>query len=175
MNAAPIPVGGIIMWSGTIANIPNGWELCNGSNGTPDLRDKFVVGAHSDLSGTAKSNIEGSYNQSGGDISHNHGGNTTAHTLTAGQIPSHTHTYKDSYYIEINNPGTGASGTIGGADYVGPTSYKGSGDSDNDNKYVYWRNGTTNSTGTGGGHSHPVPTDNHVPPYFALAYIMYTG
>ena len=177
VNAAPIPVGGIIMWSGTIASIPNGWELCNGSNGTPDLRDKFVVGAHSDLSGTAKSNIEGSYNQSGGDISHNHGGNTTAHTLTAGQIPSHTHTYKDSYYIEINNPGTGQSGAIGGVDFVGSggTTFKGSGDSDNDNKYVYWRNGTTNSTGTGGGHSHPVPTDNHVPPYFALAYIMYTG
>jgi len=175
VNAAPIPVGGIIMWSGTIASIPSGWKLCNGANGTPDLRDKFVVGAHSDLSGTAKSNVEGSYNQSGGDISHNHGGNTTAHTLTAGQIPSHNHTYKDSYYIEINNPGTGASGTLGGADYVGPTKYKGSGDSDNDNKYVYWRNGTTNSTGTGGGHSHPVPTDNHVPPYFALAYIMFTG
>jgi len=39
VNAAPIPVGGIIMWSGTIANIPSGWALCNGSNGTPDLRN----------------------------------------------------------------------------------------------------------------------------------------
>jgi len=177
VNAAPIPVGGIIMWSGAIASIPTGWALCNGSNGTPDLRNKFIIGAHSDLSGTAKSNVEGAstFNQTGGDISHNHGGNTTAHTLTSGQIPSHTHTYKDSYYIEINNPGTGASGTLGGADYVGPTKYKGSGDSDNDNKYVYWRSGTTNSTGTGGSHSHPVPTDNHLPPYFALAYIMYTG
>ena len=175
VNAAPIPVGGIIMWSGTIASIPSGWKLCNGSNGTPDLRDKFVVGAHSDLSGTTKSNVEGSYNQSGGDISHNHGGNTSTHTLTAGQIPSHTHTYKDSYFIEVHNPGVGAGGAIGGVDYVGPTKYKGSGDSDNDNTRVYWRNGTTNSTGTGGGHSHPMPTDNHVPPYFALAYIMYTG
>lgn len=175
VNAAPIPQGGIIMWSGTIANIPSGWKLCNGSNGTPDLRDKFVVGAHSDLSGTAKSNVEGSYNQSGGDISHNHGASTNAHTLTAGQIPAHSHTYKDSYYIEINNPGTGANGTLGGADYVGPTKYKGSGDSDNDNKYVYWRQGVTATAGTGGSHSHTVPADNHVPPYFALAYIMYTG
>jgi microcystin-dependent protein len=164
------------MWSGTIATIPSGWKLCNGANGTPDLRDKFVVGAHSDLSGTAKSNVEGSYNQSGGDISHNHGGNTTAHTLTAGQIPSHNHTYKDSYYIEYNNPGVGANGAVNGVDYLGASpKYKGSGDSDNDNRYIYWRNGTTNSTGTGGGHSHPVPTDNHVPPYFALAYIMFTG
>jgi hypothetical protein len=42
-----IPVGGIIMWSGTIAEISSltGWALCNGSNGTPDLRERFVVGA----------------------------------------------------------------------------------------------------------------------------------
>lgn len=42
-----VPSGGIIMWSGTIAAIPSGWFLCNGSNGTPDLRDRFVVGAGS--------------------------------------------------------------------------------------------------------------------------------
>ena len=45
--AASFPVGGIIMWSGTIAAIPTGWALCNGSNGTPDLRDRFVIGAGS--------------------------------------------------------------------------------------------------------------------------------
>lgn len=38
-----MPAGGIIMWSGTIASIPAGWSLCNGSNGTPDLTDKFIV------------------------------------------------------------------------------------------------------------------------------------
>lgn len=177
VNAAPIPVGGIIMWSGTIATIPSGWALCNGSNGTPDLRNKFIVGAHSDLSGTAKSNIEGAsdFNQTGGDISHNHGGNTGNHTLNSSQIPSHYHNYKDSYYIEFNNPGVGAGGAIGGVDYVGPTAYRGSGDSDGDNKYVYYRNMTTNSTGGQTGHNHSISTDNHLPPYFALAYIMYTG
>jgi hypothetical protein len=40
-----VPAGGIIMWSGTIANIPSGFALCDGTNGTPDLRDRFVVGA----------------------------------------------------------------------------------------------------------------------------------
>jgi hypothetical protein len=35
------------MWSGSIASIPSGWALCNGSSGTPDLRDRFVVGAGS--------------------------------------------------------------------------------------------------------------------------------
>ena len=177
VNAAPIPIGGIIMWSGAIASIPTGWALCNGSNGTPDLRNKFIVGAHSDLSGTAKSSVEGSstFTQTGGDINHNHSGNTGNHTLTSTQIPSHNHTYKDSYYIEINNPGVGASGAISGVDYVGPTAYKGSGDSDNDNKYVYYRNGTSNSAGSGGSHNHSISSDNHLPPYFALAYIMYTG
>ena len=178
VNAAPIPVGGIIMWSGTIANIPAGWNLCNGSNGTPDLRNKFIVGAHSDLSGEAKTSVEGSstFTQTGGNISHGHGGSTQATTLSSNQIPAHTHTYKDSYFIEVHNPGVGAGGAIGGIDYVGPTQYKGSGDSDNDNTRVYWRNGTTNANSTNGAsHDHNITANNHLPPYFALAYIMYTG
>jgi microcystin-dependent protein len=43
--ANAIPSGLISMWSGTIASIPSGWVLCNGSSGTPDLRDRFIVGA----------------------------------------------------------------------------------------------------------------------------------
>jgi hypothetical protein len=42
-----IPIGGIIMWSGSIVSIPTGWALCNGSNGTPNLVDRFIVGAGS--------------------------------------------------------------------------------------------------------------------------------
>ena len=42
-----VPQGGIIIWSGSQASIPTGWLLCNGSSGTPDLRDRFVVGAGS--------------------------------------------------------------------------------------------------------------------------------
>jgi hypothetical protein len=40
-----IPIGGIALWSGAILDIPAGWALCDGNNGTPNLRDKFVVGA----------------------------------------------------------------------------------------------------------------------------------
>jgi hypothetical protein len=47
-----MPRGGIIMWGGTIPNIPTGWRLCDGNNGTvvngvtiPDLRERFIVGA----------------------------------------------------------------------------------------------------------------------------------
>lgn len=70
---AAIPSGIILLWSGSIASIPSGWALCNGSSGTPDLRDRFVVGA-----GTT---------YSVGDI-----GGAASVTLTSAQIPSHTHT-----------------------------------------------------------------------------------
>jgi len=40
-----IPSGAIILWSGSIATIPSGWLLCDGTSGTPNLRDRFVVGA----------------------------------------------------------------------------------------------------------------------------------
>ena len=78
-----IPVGGIILWSGTIANIASlsGWELCDGSNGTPDLRDKFVLGAHSD-------GVNAGYPNEQPGAS---GGAATV-TLTEAQMPSHNHT-----------------------------------------------------------------------------------
>jgi hypothetical protein len=88
--AAPaglVPIGGIIMWSGTVATIPANWALCNGSNSTPDLRDRFIVGAKQDDSGVAKTNLTGSLTQSGGAVDHHHANHTftqpTAHgTLT---------------------------------------------------------------------------------------------
>ena len=42
---AAFPSGGIIMWSGSIASIPLGWLLCNGTGSTPDLRNRFILGA----------------------------------------------------------------------------------------------------------------------------------
>lgn len=45
--ATPIPTGGILLWSGSIGSIPAGFVLCNGNNGTPDLRNRFIVGAGS--------------------------------------------------------------------------------------------------------------------------------
>ena len=61
-----VPTGVIVLWSGTIATIPSGWVLCDGSNSTPDLRDRFVVGAKQDDSSTAKTNVTGSLTQTGG-------------------------------------------------------------------------------------------------------------
>ena len=68
-----IPIGGIIMWSGADNAVPSNWALCNGSNGTPNLQDKFVVGRG------------GSYGQG------QTGGEATK-TLGTANLPSHTHT-----------------------------------------------------------------------------------
>jgi hypothetical protein len=69
-----VPIGGIIMWSGTIATIPATWALCDGTANAPgpDLRDKFVVGAKQDDAGVAKTNIAGALSQSGGATGHLH-------------------------------------------------------------------------------------------------------
>lgn len=62
---ADSPVGNISMWHGLTENIPNGWVLCDGTNGTPDLRDRFIVG-----SGTTYTT-----GNTGGATSHSHGAN----------------------------------------------------------------------------------------------------
>ena len=71
--AGLVPSGIITLWSGSIASIPTGWVFCNGANSTPDLRDRFVVGA-----GTSYA------------VGDTGGANTV--TLDATMIPSHTHT-----------------------------------------------------------------------------------
>ena len=78
-----LPTGCIILWSGAIGSIPSGFYLCNGANGTPDLRDRFIVGAGSSYSVA----------QTGGSadaivVSHNHTATSTS-TVTD---PGHTHT-----------------------------------------------------------------------------------
>ena len=57
-----VPKGGIIKWSGAVADIPGGWALCDGTNGTPDLRNRFIVGAGDTYNP----------NDTGGSLSHIH-------------------------------------------------------------------------------------------------------
>jgi microcystin-dependent protein len=69
-----IPSGGIIMWSGSATAIPSGWTLCNGANGAPDLRNRFILGAGSTYAVGAV------------------GGEET-HKLTIDEMPSHSHSH----------------------------------------------------------------------------------
>jgi microcystin-dependent protein len=99
--SALIPSGVITLWSGAVSAIPSGWVLCNGSNSTPDLRDRFVVGAGSTYAVGATG-----------------GANTV--TLDTTMIPAHTHSVTASG--TSGNASTDhthaltASGTTSGAD-----------------------------------------------------------
>jgi hypothetical protein len=98
-SAALVPIGGIIMWSGSIATIPGGWALCNGSSGTPDLRDRFIVGAGSSYSVSATGGLD-------------------QVTLDISQIPAHAHnsTNYGLFRYDTNTWSSGGSPTGG---YVG--------------------------------------------------------
>jgi len=90
--------GMIIMWNSTVASIPTGFALCDGSNGTPDLRGRFVVGHH-------PNNNDYEINDTGG---------SESVTLTVAQMPSHKHdtTFDNKKYF----PGGGSTSiSFGGA------------------------------------------------------------
>ena len=84
-----LPIGSIIIWSGTVASIPTGWQLCDGTNGTPDLRDRFVVGARQDSGGVSMTNVSGSLTKIGGEAKH---------TLTIAEMPAHSHSYNEPIF-----------------------------------------------------------------------------
>jgi len=92
------PSGGIVMWSGTIGNIPTGWKLCDGTNGTPNLVDRFIVGSTSDSGQTH-------------DIGDT--GGTNSLTLAAGNIPSHTHSFSATTGEAGSHNHTGTTSTDG--------------------------------------------------------------
>jgi hypothetical protein len=83
-----VPVGGIIMWSGNIASIPTRWALCNGSNGTPDLRDRFIVGAGSTYAPGATGGSKDAIA-----VSHSH---TATSTFTGDALGTHGHSASSS-------------------------------------------------------------------------------
>ena len=160
-----VPKGGIIMWSGAADAVPDGWALCNGQNGTPDLRNRFVVGAGlvytSGATGGAATNILTIDEMP----AHSHGGVTGAESVQ--------HTHYDSGHdhmgtlISVNKDGT--SGTrVREAEPQGPNG----GVSFRVN--TGWANLGPESTG----HYHGIsqegrgqPLENR-PPYYALAFIM---
>lgn len=142
-----VPSGVIAMWSGNILAPPSGWAVCDGNNGTPDLRDRFIVGSG------GKYGVK----STGGSETHSHSGSgTTGSTaLTVAQIPSHAH----SFTASINSNGIGD--ITGGSYQVGRVPAA----------------GNTGSAGGGQGHSHSLSAMNvsessSLPLYCALAFIM---
>lgn len=145
------PSGLIAMWSGSIATIPAGWYLCNGANGTPDLRNKFIVGAGSTYAVAATGGSADAIV-----VSHTHTATTSSTSLT-GSIT-------DQYAS-----GGGNGSTTG---VFSQTNYQVDGDGGESRPGrtinfdgTHSHTTTVSSTGSSG-------TNANLPPYYALAYIM---
>ncbi len=192
LNTYLVPQGAILMWSGSVASVPSGWCLCDGSSHSkadgsgsvtvPDLRGRFIVGAGGSYSPAAT----GGASSNTPTITMSN----AAVTLTADQIPAHTHTATvtdPGHSHTVSDPGhahsfnqnggntnqAGASGNYSGAPSPTSTSTVTTG--------LSVVSGTTgisvSNANTGGGQSHThantatcssVPT---LPPYYALCFI----
>ena len=160
----PAPTGLIGMWSGAIATIPTGWALCDGQNGTPDLRERFIVGAGGNNASVA--GIGYTVTNTGGEVTH---------TLTIAEMPSHSH---GGNTIAAGSHDHGGSTASGGVDATNSST----------TGYALVQSGSDGCGGAGSSHTHTIASDgNHThsinaqggnsshenrPPYFALAYIM---
>lgn len=142
--SSTLPTGMILLWSGAVGSIPTGYYLCDGNNGTPDLRDRFLVGAGNTYS----------VNQTGGSadaivVSHTHTATSTS-TVTD---PGHNHTVSAS---------SGPPYNAGGNAVFGPTTNTTSTATTGITVATATTNATAGTSGTGA----------NLPPYYALAYIM---
>jgi hypothetical protein len=172
-----LPAGVIVMWSGVAATIPSGWSLCDGSNGTPDLRDRFIVGAGSTYSP----------GNTGGTTSHSHTITVASTTLTVAQIPAHNHAVTDPGHAHsVYDPGHAHSytGLVTNQPHpTGSASFEARGSAAG---YTTGASGTgiaiygaatgisIQNTGSSQGHTHTASenTVDHRPPYYALCFIM---
>lgn len=152
-----VPAGVIVMWSGSASAIPSGYTLCDGSNGTPDLRNRFILGAGSTYSvGATGGSTSATTTDTQG--AHTHTGATGSTTLTEAQIPSHTHSVPAGNYV--------THGFIAGGGDAFSSSFS----------------ATTGATGGGAGHTHTISSDGghshtvtpNLPPYYALCFIQKT-
>lgn len=161
LGLALLPSGIIMKWHGSAATIPANYVLCDGTNGTPDMRDSFVVGAGNTytpgqtggaLTATSTSSTDGSHSHGGATASgggqtlhsssdtqgaHQHGGASLGYTLTVNDIPGHTHQqilFGAGGLVSSNSPPGGGAG--GGSATT-----------------------ATQSTGGGGSHSHAILVD----------------
>jgi hypothetical protein len=146
--------GMIMLWSGSSATIPSGWLLCDGSNSTPDLRNRFVVGATSTYAvgatgGSANAIV----------VSHTHTATTDsagAHAHNINQFSGSSDTpWVETAYLCARTGGTNTGKSV----------------TDRENTVSIVSNGahthtlTTDSAGSSG-------TNANLPPYYALCYIM---
>jgi len=153
---SPMPNGTVVMWSGAADAIPGGWRLCNGQNGTPDLRSRFVVGAGGEYTA----------GQSGEPDQHNHKIAMPGTALTTNAGGAHSHTPPSHWYDRD---------LLGGVAAAGKEYY-----SSIDRRIAPV---SSSRSSTEGNHTHSVAvsvnsfdsnnsTDQNRPKWYALCYIM---
>lgn len=159
-GASLVFTGMVLMWSGASNAIPSGYVLCDGSNATPDLRDRFIVGGGGSLPTTGGAN-------SGATGAASTGASVGNYTLLIADIPAHTHRYFSGVAASGNSAGKSPDWGAGGAYNTTITSGPYTGQQINEN------------TGGGGPHSHPFTDPSHahsisLPAYRAVFAIMKT-
>jgi hypothetical protein len=158
-SAQGFVTGMIMLWSGSIASIPSGWALCDGGSGTPDLQDRFVVGAGSSY---AVSSVNSLSAKDAVVVSHSHTGSVSI-SGTTGDAGGHLHTYTIPSIAS-----NGSFGPTGAAPYPQPTiqdTFNTSSIGNHNHSFSGSGSFTTSTAGSSG-------TNANLPPYFALAYIM---
>lgn len=174
VRSAAYEIGMIMMWFGEAVDCPDGWAICDGDDGTPDLRGLFVRGVSASIvlgaTGGAVSDTADTTDAG----AHDHDAETGDHVLTVDEMPTHDHSADSTITLPMSNDDNSQSPF---------TALEGS------NQQL---NGTasfnvTLTVGEAGGdeaHSHTIaaePDHHHsvtidtVPPYKALYYIMFIG
>lgn len=185
-NYSAIPIGCIVMWGGSVSNIPSGWRICDGTNNTPDLRDRFVIGARSDSTSPATTFVTGADTKTGGNkdsVVVSHGHTATSYGTSSGSLTADSDAWSVTFRAEdgatlvpVASSG-GASIVNYGSDPARMTTVT--------NNFVY---NTGLSISRSRSHTHTPTitttvtttvtdsgtsgTNRNLPPYYALAYIM---
>lgn len=157
-----LPKGLICMWSGMQGATPNGWQLCDGTNGSPDLRGRFIVAA--DPAGDLPMDITGGQSP---DDYHKNGPEAT---IKPNNLPEHTHPIAG--FNKFKGPGTKSFwdfGKDGGVYRLGEFERITSSDRVQPNR------GPTMNDPTEENETSNRPISLPKPPYYSLAYIMYLG
>lgn len=140
--------GMILLWTGSLSNLPSGWGICDGNNGTPDLRSRFIAG---DSQVTGEPVVEKGQNSV---------------TLSESQIPSHNHSGTVDTQGDHNhsiNLGRRAD-TTGSQNFVGQWDASNSSGDSTDNSGSHSHSGETDTTGSGS-------SIENRPEYYEVAFI----
>jgi hypothetical protein len=150
-TATFLPAGVLMLWHGSVATIPSGWLLCDGTNGTPDLRDEYVIGAG------------GSYDpgDSVGSADHTHAATQAEHSHAATQL-GHTHTTIVTVSCGLGTGNKIVNSSPSGNFDIG-SSGGGGGTSDSKTPVISVPNATPSIT---------VPNASNLPPSKAYCWIM---